>query len=139
MSLAMLRGRVAGADDPGAALHQRQFSDLSRVALMGGGGSPKVQRGWAVVSKREQFRPKIPGVSHFCDVCAAFRLRAFRSGRCFVPTGGVGMRYGLLFLGRFNVVFFCLVLRSFHALGEKVRIHRREELLASVEVAYSLA
>lgn len=38
-SLARLRGRVAGADDPQVAWHQQQSSDLSRVALMGGGGS----------------------------------------------------------------------------------------------------
>eukprot|EP00904_Undaria_pinnatifida_P002529 jgi/Undpi1/12277/HiC_scaffold_5.g01953.m1 len=37
-SLARLRGRVAGADDPHIAYHQQQTSDLSRVALMGGVG-----------------------------------------------------------------------------------------------------
>lgn len=44
-SLTRFRGRVAGADDPSSALHQRQFTDLSRASLMGGSGinSPKVE------------------------------------------------------------------------------------------------
>lgn len=44
-SLARLTGRVAGADDPNAALHARQNSDLSRVALIaaGGVGGPEVR------------------------------------------------------------------------------------------------
>lgn len=56
---------MAGADDTGAALHQRQFPDLARMALMGGSsisGVPEVGRPGARTYRGVQIPSTIPGV-----------------------------------------------------------------------------